>query len=54
MVKAPRLLDGGLQVAAGGEGDGGGSDRLPFLAERLDDSGQHEAFDVGAWGVVRT
>ena len=42
-----------LEVAGAGVGDGGGADVFPLGAERFDDGGQHEAFDVGARGEVR-
>ncbi len=40
-------------LARRGERERGGSHILPFLAERLDDGGEHEPFDVGARREVR-
>ena len=37
-----------LEVARPGVGEGGGADAFPLGAQRLDDGGQHQAFDVGA------
>ena len=41
-----------LGLALLGEGDGGGVDGVPLVAQRLDDGGQDEALDIGARGVV--
>ena len=52
VVKAVDFGGGFFDVAGAGVGDGGGADAFPFGAERFDDGGKDEAFDVGARGVV--
>ncbi len=42
----------GVELAFVGEQQRGGLDVAPFVAQRFDDGGQDEAFDVGARGVV--
>ncbi len=48
---------GGFALQRGGfvrQHQGGGLGVGPLGAQRLDDGGQHQALDVGAWRVVRT
>ncbi len=46
------FLDGFIDFAEAGVGEGGGADGFPFGAEGLDDGGEDEALDIGARGVV--
>lgn len=51
-MEALHFGDGVFLFACAIEGDGGGFDRIPLDAQRLDDGRDDEALDVGPRGVV--